>query len=67
MQHENTAKNKSLAKFYNRISLRLRAAIVPLEKENGNGLEDAEDRRGAGWHGDQHVCLRGPQISACDS
>ena len=32
-----------------------------------NVLEDAKDRRSAGWHGNQHVRLRGPQVSACDS
>jgi hypothetical protein len=33
------------------------------EKESQNGLESPEDRRSAGWHGNQHVCLRGPQVS----
>jgi hypothetical protein len=28
-----------------------------------HGLEDTEDRRSAGWHGNQHVRLRGPQVS----
>jgi hypothetical protein len=39
----------------------------PAREGEGNVLEDAEDRRSAGWHGNQHVCLRSPQISDCDS
>jgi hypothetical protein len=35
------------------------------EKESQNGLENPEDRRSAGWHGNQHVCLRRSQISGC--
>jgi hypothetical protein len=41
----------------------LRVAFALLEKESRNGLESTEDRRSAGWHGNQHVCLRGPQVS----
>jgi hypothetical protein len=43
-----------------------REKIVPIEKETCNGLEDPEDRRSVGWHGNQHVRLRGPQVSTCD-
>jgi hypothetical protein len=32
-----------------------------------NGLESTEDRRSAGWHGNQHVCLRRPQVSGRNS
>jgi hypothetical protein len=41
--------------------------IVPIEKETCNGLEDPEDRGSVGWHGNQHVRLRGPEISARNS
>ena len=36
-------------------------------KESQNGLEDPEDRRSIGGHGNQHVRLRRPQISGSDS
>ena len=36
-------------------------------KESQNGLESTEDRRSAGRHGNQHVCLRRPQVSGRDS
>jgi hypothetical protein len=32
-------------------------------KESQNGLEDPEDHRSAGRHGNQHVCVRRPQVS----
>jgi hypothetical protein len=32
-------------------------------EESQNGLESTEDRRSAGRHGNQHVCLRCPQVS----
>jgi hypothetical protein len=41
--------------------------VVPIEKETCNGLEDPKDRGSVGWHGNQHVRLRGPQISARNS
>ena len=28
-----------------------------------NGLEDPKDRRSAGRHGNQHVCLRGAEVA----
>src|ERR1700722_16622166 len=31
--------------------------------ESYNGLEDPKDRRSIGWHGNQHVCVRRPQVS----
>ena len=39
----------------------------PFEMESHNGLEDPEDRRSVGWHGNQHVCLRRPQVSGSAS
>jgi hypothetical protein len=36
-------------------------------KESQNGLEDTKDRRSAGRHGNQYVCVRRPQISGGDS
>jgi hypothetical protein len=39
----------------------------PVCKESQNGLENPEDRRSAGWHGNQHVRVRRPQVSGCDS
>jgi hypothetical protein len=36
-------------------------------KESQNGLEDPEDRRSIGGHGNQHVRLRRPQVSGSDS
>src|SRR6201996_5440583 len=44
-----------------------RAAFALREKESQNGLEDPEDRRSAGWHGNQHVCVRRPQVSGRDN
>jgi hypothetical protein len=32
-----------------------------------NDLEDPKNRRSAGRHGNQHVRLRRPQVSGCDS
>jgi hypothetical protein len=53
----------SLANFLNGSTLSPRADFVRFDKESQNGLEDPEDRRSAGWHGNQHVCLRRPQVS----
>ena len=39
----------------------------PVDKETRNGLEDPENRRSAGWHGNQHVCVRRPKVSGGDS
>src|SRR5450631_4216363 len=39
-----------------------RVEFVPLLKESQNGLESTEDRRSAGRHGNQYVCLRRPQV-----
>jgi hypothetical protein len=36
-------------------------------KESQNGLESTEDRRSAGRHGNQHVCLRRPQVGGSKS
>ena len=37
--------------------------VRPVDKESQNGLEDTENRRCAGRHGNQHVCVRRPQVS----
>jgi hypothetical protein len=37
--------------------------IVPPTWEFTSGLENTEDRRSAGWHGDQHVRLRSAEVS----
>src|SRR5438552_13875713 len=34
----------------------------PVQKGGPNGLESTKNRRSAGWHGNQHVCLRCPQV-----
>jgi hypothetical protein len=62
LQHK--SQNKSLAKFFNRITLEVEGENRPAHKETKDVLEDTEDRRSAGRHGNQHVCLRGPQIAA---
>jgi hypothetical protein len=41
--------------------------VRPVQKESQNGLEDPKDRRSAGRHGNQYVCVRRPQVSGCDS
>jgi hypothetical protein len=43
------------------------AEFVRFDKESQNGLESTEDRRSAGRHGNQHVCVRRPQVSGRDS
>jgi hypothetical protein len=40
--------------------------FVQFKKESHNGVESTEDRRSAGWHGNQHVCLRRPQVISGD-
>ena len=37
--------------------------VRPVNKESQNGLENPEDRRSAGRHGNQHVYVRRPQVS----
>jgi hypothetical protein len=46
--------------------VQFRASLSSFEKESHNGLESTEDRRSAGWHGNQHVCLRRPQVISGD-
>ena len=42
-----------------------RAEFVRFDlEESHNGLESTENRRSAGWHGNQHVRLRRPQVSS---
>ena len=38
----------------------------PVQKGELNGLESTQDRRSAGRHGNQHVCVRRPQVSGGD-
>jgi hypothetical protein len=45
----------------------VKGGMRPVCKESQNGLENPEDRRSAGWHGNQYVRLRRPQVSGCDS
>jgi hypothetical protein len=45
----------------------LKGGMRPECKESQNGLENPKDRRSAGWHGNQYVRLRRPQVSGCDS
>jgi hypothetical protein len=56
-----------LANFWFRITLQAGRSSSGLTKESQNGLESAEDRRSAGRHGNQHVCLRRPQVSGRDN
>ena len=42
----------------------LQGGMRPVCKESQNGLENPEDRRSAGWHGNQYVRLRRPQVTA---
>jgi hypothetical protein len=70
MQHKELAEQRQ--KFHWRTFARAlvyvaRAAFALCEKESQNGLENPEDRRSAGWHGNQHVCVRRPQVSGSDN
>jgi len=56
----------SLANFSFRITLSTEGGIRPIRKGAKNGLENSENRRSAGWHGNQHVCVRRPQVSGSD-
>src|ERR1700722_1964754 len=66
MQHGNIRvhdKRFHWANFSIPTSLSPRAKFAPVNKESHNGLEDTQDRRSAGRHGNQHVCVRRPQVS----
>jgi hypothetical protein len=39
----------------------------PCKGRSKNGLEGSKNRRSSGGHGNQHVRLRGSQITACDN
>jgi hypothetical protein len=52
-----------VANFLNSSSLSSEGGVRPVNKESQNGLENPEDRRSAGRHGNQHVCVRRPQVS----
>jgi hypothetical protein len=56
----------SLANFSFRTTLSPEGGIRPIREGAKNGLENPENRRSAGWHGNQHVCLRRPQVSGSD-
>jgi hypothetical protein len=43
------------------------ARVRPVYKESQNGLENPQDRRSAGRHGNQYVHVRRPQVSGDDS
>jgi hypothetical protein len=60
-------KKISLANFSFRTSLSPEGGVRPINKESQNGLENPKDRRSAGRHGNQHVCVRRPQVSGCNS
>jgi hypothetical protein len=66
-------KKISLANFSFRITLSAWAESVRLKKlkkekgESQNGLENPKNRGSAGRHGNQHVCVCGPQVSQRDS
>jgi hypothetical protein len=67
-QHEEGSRQKiSLANFSIEISLSPEGEVRPVTKESQNGLEDPENRRSAGRHGNQHVYVRHPQVSGRDS
>jgi hypothetical protein len=40
--------------------------VRPVSKGAPNGLESTKNRRSAGRHGNQHVCVRGPQVTGSD-
>ena len=69
MQHEhgqNLRQKISLANFLIRSTLSPRAEFVRYQKERQNGLEITENRRSAGRHGNQHVCVRCPEVTGSD-
>ena len=65
LSQRNRARMKkiSLANFSIRTSLVCRAEVVRFQKGEPNGLESTKNRRSAGWHGNQHVYVRDPQVS----
>jgi hypothetical protein len=67
MQMGARRKKISLANFWFGITLSERAECVRFQKGEPNGLESTKNRRSAGRHGNQHVCVRRPQISGSDS
>ena len=60
-------KDFSWRTFQRTCNLTGRAEVVPFSKESQNGLENTKDRRSAGRHGNQHVCVRRPQVIAGDN
>ena len=41
--------------------------VRPISKGAPNGLENTENRRSVGRHGNQHVYVRDPQVSGSDT
>jgi hypothetical protein len=60
-------KKISLANFRFRITLSAGRNSSGITRSAKDGLEDTEDRRSAGRHGNQHVRVRRPQVSGWDS
>ena len=60
---EFSPKKISLANFFNRSTLTPEGGVRPVSKGEPNGLESTKNRRSAGRHGNQHVCVRRPQVS----
>jgi hypothetical protein len=56
----------SLANFSLSSTLLDRAEVVRFQKGEPNGLESTKNRRSAGRHGNQHVCVRRPQVTSSD-
>jgi hypothetical protein len=59
-------KKISLANFSLSSTLLVRAEVVRFQKGEPNGLESTKNRRSAGRHGNQHVCVRRPQVTDSD-
>jgi hypothetical protein len=57
-------KKISLANFAFGSNLSARAEFVRFQKGEPNGLESTKNRRSFGWHGNQHVCVRRPQVTS---
>ena len=57
-------KKISLANFAFGSNLSARAEFVRFQKGEPNGLESTKNRRSVGGHGNQHVCVRRPQVTS---
>ena len=63
---EFSPKKISLANFFNRSTLTPEGGVRPVSKGEPNGLESTKNRRSAGRHGNQHVCVRRPEVTGSD-